>query len=54
MRHNWKAQESETNKGFDYQDNQRRKLIEAWACADQAFREVGTGKLNLFIKALEQ
>lgn len=39
---NWKPRNNEDDAGFEYEDTQRRKLIEAWACADQAFREAGT------------
>ncbi|KAJ5909501.1 hypothetical protein N7504_004144 [Penicillium tannophilum] len=42
IRKNWKPRDIEDDEGFEYEDIQRRKLIEAWACADRAFREVGT------------
>lgn len=42
IRENWKTRENESDEEFEYEDNQRRKLIDTWACADQAFREVGT------------
>lgn len=42
IRDNWvpRADESGPEQGFEYEDNQRRKLVESWACAEQAFREV--------------
>ncbi|XHG08702.1 hypothetical protein AWENTII_011797 [Aspergillus wentii] len=39
IRENWKPGENESDEGFEYEDTQRRKLIETWACPDQVFRE---------------
>ena len=38
---NWIPRLTEDGGMFEYEDEQRRKLMEAWVAADQAFREVG-------------
>jgi len=48
LREHWKPRENEPDsEEFEYEDTQRRELIETWACADQAFREVGTRAMIL-------